>query len=353
MTESCANNMRPGMGKADGRVTAIVINYNGAQTIGRCLESISAQTFPVSVTIVVDNSSSDESIRIVEREHARVKVIKNETNLGWGVGCNVGMGACDSEFVLILNNDAYMDERCVETMVRKLRDDTRVGSVASRILLWGQPDTIEAAGVAIFPDGSSLGRGRLSKSESYVDECEVFCANDCCCMYRLRMLLDIGPYDPDFFIYCDETDMGWRQQLAGWRCLYVPEAIAYHAHSRAAGSYTDFKLYHVERNRMYICLKYFPMIDLLKAVVISFVRYILHAVHSFMGRGALWQYRKESSMTHGVLVLFRAHVAVCRKLVVMLRRRGEIMRRWKPRHRDIVRLFVRYGVTMKEMVTYE
>jgi GT2 family glycosyltransferase len=73
------------------------------------------------------------------------------------------------------------------------------------------------------------------------------------------MLDDIGLYDEDFFAYADETDMGWRAQLAGWKCIYSPKAIVYHLHSISSGGrYSSFKAFLVERNRIWVALKNFP-----------------------------------------------------------------------------------------------
>jgi GT2 family glycosyltransferase len=227
------------------------------------------------------------------------------------------------------------------------------GSCASKLLLWDEPDTIEVAGLLIGRDGLSVGRGRLQSADLYTETEQVFCANDCCCLYRREMLDDIGLYDPDFFIYADETDMGWRHQIAGWKCIYTPHAIAYHAHSRAAGSYSDFKAYHVERNRIYICLKYFPFWRLVLSFFFSACRYTSQVWLIRKGRGSLAKYCEAASLWHGLGILGRAHLDALRMAPVMLRRRREYRSIRRISGKGIRELFRSYGTTIGDLASYE
>jgi GT2 family glycosyltransferase len=336
----------------DGSVVAITINYNGGQEVLRCLDSLLKQTRPINQIVVVDNKSSDNSIAMARQRFPSVIFIESPSNEGWGVGCNRGIQTTASEFVVLVNNDAYLEPDCVEKMIEGVRQSVEYGSCASRILLADDSQTIEAAGVAIFRDGSSIGRGRLRPAAEYSEAKDVFCANDCCCLYRREMLAQIGIYDPDFFIYCDETDVGWRQQLAGWRCIYNPEAVAYHSHSYTAGSYTDFKAFHVERNRLFLCFKYFPVLDLFASIVYAAARFVLQVWFSAGGKGALSEYRKKHSLLEGFVVLVKANWAAICKLPIMWRRRRAFMPLRKLTNRQFERLFKDYGVSIKDMAGY-
>jgi GT2 family glycosyltransferase len=303
--------------------------------------------------IVVDNASTDESVQAVEALFPEATVIQTGYNAGWGIACNVGIQATTDEYIALLNNDAFLDERCLEEMVKAIQVRTDYGSCASRILLWDEPDKLEVAGLVIHRDGTSIGRGRLRPANHYDDMEEVFCANDCCCLYRREMLNDIGLYDPDFFIYCDETDMGWRHQIAGWKCIYTPHAIAYHAHSRAAGAYSDFKAYHVERNRIYLCLKYFPFWRLVASFFFAAYRYAYQVRAARQGQGSLAKYREQCSLRQGLNVLIRAHIDALRGAPVMLRRRWAYRSIRRISANEIEGLFQRYGTTTREIALYE
>jgi GT2 family glycosyltransferase len=337
-----------------GKVLVVVPNYNGRDTIERCLASVRDQTYRDIETVVVDNASQDGSDALVRAKFPGVKLIQNGYNAGWGIACNVGMAAAQSEYIALLNNDAYLDPECVAEMVKAINLDPKYGSCASRILLWQEPEKIEVCGLVIYADGSSVGRGRLKPFDAYPDIEEVFCANDCCCLYRRTMIEEIGEYDPDFFIYCDETDMGWRHQLAGWKCVYTPHAVAYHAHSRAAGSYSAFKAYHVERNRLFICMKYFPLPALAASFFYAAARYLAMVyLASSSGKGALAHYRRQASLWQGLGILIKAHWHALLKAPVMFRRRAGILKKRKISGRAQRELFRRFGLTTLAVAGYE
>jgi len=235
-----------------------------------------------------------------------------------------------------------------------LEVDPRYGSCASRILLSDQRDRIEACGLSIYRDGLSCGRGRLSPADQYTQSEEVFCASGCCSLLRREMLREIGEFDEDFFMYGDDTDMGWRQQLAGWKCIYTPHAVAYHAHSRAAGSYSNLKAFHVERNRVYICLKHFPLGGLLLSCVFADLRMAHQLYYAvFRKKGALAEYRKQHNLLSGFWILIRAYWSAFLKLHVMWRKRREIKKLKKISNQEISALFKRYGISTQEMAGYE
>ncbi|MCB9799511.1 MAG: glycosyltransferase family 2 protein [Candidatus Omnitrophica bacterium] len=336
------------------KVLVIIPNYNGGERILRCIKSVLQQSYPTIEAVVVDNASTDGSDVLVQKEFPAVRFIQNGYNAGWGIACNAGIHAVQSDYVALLNNDAYMDKNCIEEMVKVIEKNPDYGSCASRILLWDEPEKIEVCGLDIYRDGSSSGRGRLKPAETYMQEEEVFCANDCCCLYKRRMLEDIGDYDIDFFIYCDETEMGWRHQLAGWKCIYAPKAVAYHAHSAAAGSYSAFKAYHVERNRLYLCFKSFPIGMLLMSFFYSGYRFLYQwYMSSVEKKGALAHYRKEHSLLEGLGILMKAYVHAFMKLPVMWKKRKEIMRKKRISGKEINRLFQKFGITARQMASYE
>ncbi len=341
-----------GKKNVQGSVVAIIINYNGGDGLQKCIQSLVDQAYGLKEIVVVDNRSTDGSIEQSRKRFPSVSYIENSANVGWGVGCNIGIESTDSEYIALVNNDAYLDRACIGNMVRALACKEEYGSCASRILLSDNREVIEAAGVSIYRDGSSVGRGRLRPAGEYDRKAEIFCANDCCCLYRRKMLDEIGLYDPDFFIYCDETDVGWRQQLAGWKCIYEPAAVAYHAHSVSAGSYSDFKAYHVERNRLFICFKYFPPKDMFLSVFFALFRFAMQVWCSGKGVGALAEYRKKHSLLRGFMVLMKSNVDAFRKLPVMLDRRRKFMRVRNLSDRELSDLFRKYGLSVRNMAEY-
>jgi GT2 family glycosyltransferase len=341
------------MGAPEGAVLAVVVNYDGGEAVLRCLQSLADQSYPLLEIAVVDNASRDGSADRIAERFPRARLIRNRENLGWGVACNIGMNSAKSEFVALINNDAWLDRDCVAEMVRAVRQRKEYGSCASRILT-AEGNRLEVCGLHIVADGSSCGRGRLEPVDRSLGEEEVFCANDCCCLYKRTMLEDIGPYDPDFFIYCDETDMGFRHQLAGWKCVYAPKAVAFHAHSLAAGSYSPFKAFYVERNRILLLWKYFPAFGVAKGFALSAYRYLLQVFLARKNRqGALARYLEGYSLWDGLGVLMRAHLSALKLLPRMLIRRWGMREIRRLDSRGFQDLFRRFGISVRAMAAYE
>lgn len=335
-------------------VLAVIPNYNGGDAVLRCIESVKKQSYSPIEIIVVDNSSSDNSLQAIKDRFSDITCIETGYNAGWGIACNIGMAHSNSRYIALLNNDAWIEENCIAEMVKAIELKPEYGSCASKILLGDGSDTVEACGLVIAKDGSSCGRGRLKPPSEYDAMAEIFCANDCVCLYKREMITEIGEYDPDFFIYCDETDMGFRHQIAGWKCIYQPTAVAHHAHSKSAGSYSNFKAFYVERNRIFLLLKYFPLGLMLKGFACSIIRYSFQfGISLTHKKGALARYLENHSIFSGIGILLKAHLYALFKAPTMLKRRAQMVKLRRISNQEFRMLFTRFGISLKSMASYE
>ena len=334
-------------------VSVVVLNWNGREVVERCLQSLQGQTYQPLEIIVVDNASTDDSADLVRKRFSNVKMIVNERNLGFGGGNNVGIRASQGRYIMMLNNDTRLDPACIEELKRSLEKDQRYGACASKILLEYEDNLIDAAGIVICPDGLSIGRGRLEKGDQYDEETDVFFASDCACLYRREMLEDIGLYDEDFFAYADETDMGWRAQLAGWKCIYNPKAVVYHFHSASTGTYSPFKAYLVERNRIWVAVKSFPVSLLIFGQFYTFWRYMLQAYGAFTGKGAAGRFTSDFSKTELIKILIKVYLSLWRQLPLMLRKRRAIQKKKRISNREVYQLIGRFGISAREIALRE
>ena len=131
----------------------------------------------------------------------------------------------------------------------------------------------------------------------------------------------------DSFLYCEDTDLGLRARWAGWRCLYVPEAVVEHHYSHSAGRASRLKAYYVERNRLFVLAKNFPARMLAAAPFISLARYWWHLRYMLRGRGSAARFRLEGASGWRMpLYVLRAHGALLLNAPGLLRKRREIRR---------------------------
>jgi len=330
-------------------ISAIVLNWNGKDVIGACLRSLRNQTYSNLEIILVDNASTDGSIEDVAPRFPDLHVVKNHTNLGYGGGNNEGIRAARGKYFFILNSDTEIEKDCIERLWGALEEGPRVGVTTPKILFYDQRERVDAAGLVVYPDGLAIGRGRSEPEQRYSQREEVFFGSGCASLYRKDMLDEIGLFDEDFFAYAEDTDLGWRAQRAGWKAFYVPQAVVYHHHSRQFGSYSTQKAFLVERNRMWVAWKNFPLGFLCLGPLYTLKRFLYQGIALLNRRGATGRFRQESSSLLLMPIVFKALFSGLRGFPGMLRKRREIQRTGRLSNRDFYRLLKKYGITAKEI----
>jgi len=239
------------------RVSIIIPNWNGAHLLPTCLDALRAQDYGEHEVIVVDNASHDDSCALVRRDYPEVRLLPLPTNRGLTGGCNAGIAVARGEIVALLNNDTEADPRWLAALVSALDRHPDAGSAAAKILLYDRRDVLNSAGDLYGRDGIPNSRGVWQQDMGQFDREEyVFGACGGAVAYRRRMLDEIGLLDETFFMYCEDVDLAWRAQLAGWRCIYAPDARIYHRLSATGGGVTAS--YYTGRNTLYVLAKDVP-----------------------------------------------------------------------------------------------
>jgi GT2 family glycosyltransferase len=239
-------------------ISVVVVNWNRRELLRACLNSLANQVGPEFETIVVDNGSSDGSADLAEREF-RVRVIRNPENRGFCAANNQGIAAGRGEFVALLNNDAEAAPGWLAALERACCQAPDIGMAASKVLVWEDRCRIDKAGHLMYPDGQNRGRGSGARDEGQFDrQEEVLWPDGCAALYRREMLRQIGGFDEDFFAYGDDAELGLRARIAGWRCVYTPQAVVWHHRGSTLGKDSAERLALIERNRLLLALKLFP-----------------------------------------------------------------------------------------------
>jgi GT2 family glycosyltransferase len=238
-------------------ISIVIVNWNGAAHLPVCLNALRAQTFRNFEVIVADNASRDESLALLARDYPEVKVIALSKNLGFTGGSNAGIRAARGEFIVLLNNDTEADPRWLEEIRAAFERHPEAGLVASKMKLFDRRDTFHTAGDFYRRDGIPGNRGVWETDRGQYDREEyVFSACGGSAAYRKSMLDQIGLLDEDFFYSCEDVDLAWRAQLAGWKCVYAPGAVVYHKLSATGGGATAS--FYDGRNFLYVLAKDYP-----------------------------------------------------------------------------------------------
>lgn len=240
-------------------VSIIIVNYNGRAFLEKCISSLLAQSYPNVEIILVDNASSDDSIDYIRKEFPSIKIIANKENIGFAKGNNIGIKAVNGELIATLNNDTEVSTQWLDELVKAITSDEKVGMCASKMLFMKNPDIINSTGICISRSGACWDRGMFERDQGQYESIEeVFAPCAGAAIYRKAMLNEIGLFDEDFHAYMEDADFAFRGRLAGWKCLYVPNAVVYHWHGGTGGYMSDYTIYYGNRNIIWNCIKNFP-----------------------------------------------------------------------------------------------
>ncbi len=308
-------------------VSVIIVNYNGEKYLKNCLDSLLSQSLNNFEIIIVDNGSSDSSVQYLKSlKNEKIKTLFLDKNYGFGAGNNKGFEIAKGRFIVILNNDTEVKEDFLENLIKPFEKDEKIGMVAPLILFKDNPDIIDkAGGHLVYFDGLNRGRGCQERlSEEYLKPCYTLIPDGCAACFKREVIEKLGFFDEDFFLYGEDTDLGLRYVRGGYRCFYQPEAVVYHMHSATAGEYSKLKAYYVERNRIFVLVKNFPLFCILISPFFTFVRYFFQGVSVLFKKGSAGEFTKQYSSFELFKVLIKANTDAFKQLPLYLKKRKGI-----------------------------
>ena len=238
-------------------ISVVIVNYNGANFLERCLLSLAAQTFRAFEIILVDNASSDDSCAFVEKNFPRIKLIRSETNVGFAAGNNLGIRAARGNLIATLNTDTEVEKDYLEKLCAPIRDE-KIGACAPLMLEMERRNVVDAAGIVVDAFGYAWNVGAGQSANEFVGTREIYGACAGAALYRKAMLDEIGLFDDDYFGFYEDADLAWRAHNAGWKTIFVPTARVAHTHGASFGKISPRKTYLLARNRWWTTFKNFP-----------------------------------------------------------------------------------------------
>ncbi len=269
------------------RVAVIIVNYNSGRLLERCLQSLSAQTVRPDHVVVVDNASSESLSDLVLRELTAVEVIRSHENLGYGGAINRALATLPAvDYVCCLNPDAFPEPNFLESLMHAGAQHPQAGAFACLMLKDENQQIIDGAGDELHVSGLPWRRyhGVPLRAVSLRHE-PVFGACAGAAMYRQTALKDVAGFDASYFMYVEDIDLGFRLQLAGYPCMFVPDAVVRHIGSAITGHRSDFSTYYGHRNLVRNYFKNMPMPLLIILLPVHVVMNIVTAI-LLTGRGA-------------------------------------------------------------------
>lgn len=242
-------------------IDVIVPNYNGAALLPTCLDALRRQTRRDFRVTVVDDASSDHSLRLIRDAYPEVQVLALAANNGMAHAVNRAVLATTGEYVVLLNNDTEADERWLEHLVGALEREPRYAFAASKLRLFDRRELLHSAGDGYNLDGVPFNRGVWERDIGQYDaDHEVWGPCGGAAAYRRSALEALADgeqiLDEDLFMYCEDVDLNLRAQQRGLRTVFAPAAVVYHRLSATGGG--SLASYYCGRNFILVWAKNMP-----------------------------------------------------------------------------------------------
>jgi len=312
-------------------VSIIVLNYNSKQYLPACFDSLSKINYPKGryEVLMPDNASSDGSVEFVTREFPWVTVLINNRNYGFAEANNQAAAVAKGEYIAFLNPDTVVHENWLIKLVKAMKADEAVACCGGKVLFLGDRNIIQNAGhkMSLIGLACNVGLGERD-SPKFNTPGYTLHASGCAMLVRKDVFFQVGGFDPDYFMYVEETDFGLRLWLYGYKVAYVPTSVAYH---ELAGSFeskfTPFHVFHAEKNRLATLVKNLEWNSVFRGMTVSFFYSLVKLVKFLKGR-----------RTDLIRAMFAGKVAFARELPKIIEKRQVVQRNRKVSDRELYRL---------------
>ncbi|MEM0010910.1 MAG: glycosyltransferase family 2 protein [Nitrososphaeria archaeon] len=258
-------------------VSVIILNYNGMPYVDRCLSSVLSSDYPNFEVIFVDNASNDGSLEHVKRKFSkdsRLKIVANNKNYGFAEGNNIGIRASKGAYIALLNVDTEVEPSWLSELVKILDKDKTIGAAQSKLLRMNDPKRFDTCGHMLTQHGFTIERGAGEKDLGQYDYvADILGAKGAAIMIRRSTLDRTGLFDPDYFVLREETDLCWRIWLSGYRVVFVPKSIVYHAgggtlrdEAKKSVAWRRMQLFYWYRNQLMNLVKNLEFRNMVKVI---------------------------------------------------------------------------------------
>ena len=276
------------------RVTVAIFNFHGQGQLEQCLTALAAQEFMEWELVLIDNSPGDCLISGLQLMHplstwldeGKARLVTNNRNVGFARAANHAIFKSQGEFILLLNQDVFMEPGYIGALVAAMDAKPQVASVTGKLLrphIDGRPDIIDSTGHLFYDDRVVVNRGKDEEDMGQYVEGEVFGVSAAAAVYRLSALREIAfdgeIFDEDFFAYLEDIDIDFRLRRAGYKAWYTPRAVARHALAGSGGRRSFAIRFRAHTNRYKVIIKndsflflvrdFFP---LLRQEILQFIR---------------------------------------------------------------------------------
>ena len=232
-------------------VSIITINYNGLEDTCALIESIPFNE--EMEVIVVDNASNDQEADIIAQLYPQVKVIKNERNLGFAGGNNIGILSAQGKYLFLVNNDTVFQNYNIQTLIDRMESSSEIGIVCPKIRFAWSNNPIQYTGFTslskVTVRNRAIGFGEDDHGQ-YDTAHPTPYAHGAAMLIRRDAIDKVGLMPECYFLYYEELDWSMMFTRAGYQIWYEPKCTIYHKESQSTGQDSPLRTYYLTRNRL-------------------------------------------------------------------------------------------------------
>lgn len=242
-----------------GTVAVVIVNWNSGTLLAQCVQHLQAQTVQPDCILLIDNASTDTSLEQLPT-WSPLTILRMDSNLGFAAANNYAIAQCQTEYVALLNPDAFAAPDWLEQLLKAAHAHPQAAAFGSRQLCYEDPTRLDGIGDCYHWSGMAWreGHGKTQQAHHLIDGA-IFAPCAAAALYRRSALAVAGSFDENYFCYMEDIDLGFRLQLAGYTARYVSSAVVQHVGSATSGGrHSDFSVFHGHRNMVWTFVKNMP-----------------------------------------------------------------------------------------------
>jgi len=240
-------------------MSIIILAWNSAIDLPRCLTRLSLQRYDNFEIIILDNGSEDGALDGLQEKYPSLNlhIHRLSSNQGFSIANNLGARLAQGKYLVLLNADAFPEPDWSSQLLEAAKTYPN-SFFSSRQIQADNPGLLDGEGDVYHVSGLAW-RKNYNFPVYPLDEFqEIFSSCAAAALYPRQEFLDAGGFDEDYFSYLEDVDLGFRLRLRGLTCMLVPHAVVHHVGSASTGKRSDFSVYHGHRNLVWTYFKDMP-----------------------------------------------------------------------------------------------
>lgn len=275
--------------KSNFETVILIPNFNGQMHLAECLSAVFEQSYSYFKVIFVDDGSTDDSVEYVKKNFPKVEILNLDKNYGFTQAVNKGVKYClnkyQPKYIALLNNDTKVDQHWLKYLITRIESAEDIAAVASNMLFYDNPDTINSQGVTCAVLGHGQDINYFKKLDNIKHQrTHILGACFGATLIKVDIMEKVGLLDDRYLAFVEDLDWGWRANLYGYKILFEAKAIVYHKGSASWQKQQLTRQYLCVRNNLCSMIKNYELKNLIKVALVVPAYYLIMSFGYFLNR---------------------------------------------------------------------